>query len=107
MNGLLVLLQCTVAGADFDQSFLHLEDDHPDHLRRIVGLVEHVVEVGCEDIEGTTENAHEGYSIEKRTGAVARSDSLRLGIAGGLASLRRGGAAAQGFDFLIEPRQPP
>ena len=46
------------AGADFYKRFLHFEDDHPDHLGRVVRLVEQVAEIGGEDIEGARENAH-------------------------------------------------
>ena len=45
-------------GADLDQRFLHFEDDHADHLLGVVRLVEHVVEIGGDDIAGTAENAH-------------------------------------------------
>ena len=41
------------AGADLDEGFLHLEDDHADHLGRVVGLVEQLVEVGGDDVAGT------------------------------------------------------
>ena len=51
------------AGADLDQGFLHFEDDHADHLRRVVGLVEHICEVGRDDVTGAAENAHEGDSV--------------------------------------------
>ena len=59
---LLVRDRACRAGADFHQGFLHLEDDHADHLLRIIRLVEHVVEIGGDDIAGSAENAHQGCS---------------------------------------------
>ena len=43
-------------GAYLDQSLFHLEDDHPDHPRRVFGPVEKVGHVGGEDVTGAAEH---------------------------------------------------
>ncbi len=45
-------------GAHLDQRLLHLEDDHPDHLRRILRPVEQLGDVGGEDIPRPGEDTH-------------------------------------------------
>ena len=44
--------------ADLDQSLLHFEDDHADHLGGVFGLVEQVGDVGGNDIARPRKNAH-------------------------------------------------
>ena len=61
------------AGANFDQRFLHLEDDHADHLRRIIRLVEQIVEIGRDDITRTGKDTHEGCSAGKGPGRFGGS----------------------------------
>jgi hypothetical protein len=71
------------AGPDLDQRLLHLEDDHADHLGRVVGLVEEVVEVGGNDVAGTGKDAHQGYSgnkgIDAATGLTRSTGGARPG----------------------------
>ena len=43
-------------GADFDQRFFHLQDDHPDHPRRVLGPVEKLGHVRGENVAGTAEH---------------------------------------------------
>ena len=45
-------------GADFDQGLLHLEDDHPDHLRRILRTVEQLGDVGGENVPCSGKDTH-------------------------------------------------
>src|SRR5690606_13279882 len=83
------------AGPDFDQRLLHLEDDHADHLRGIVGLVEELVEIGGDDVAGTGKDAHPGYSgYERIDGIEWRGDGSG-----------RGRAGAQPLDLAVEPRR--
>ena len=77
--------QAEILAQRVNQRFLHLEDDHPDHLFGIIGLVEQVGEVGSDDVTGAAENAHPGYS-------------------GGVRGKRRGRRAANAFNLGLEPR---
>ena len=43
-------------GANLDQSLFHLEDDHPDHPRRVLGPVEQLGHVRREDIASAAEH---------------------------------------------------
>ena len=45
-------------GADLDEGFLHLHDDHPDHLGGVLGLVEEIGDVGGNDIARPRKDAH-------------------------------------------------
>jgi hypothetical protein len=45
-------------GADLDQRFLHLEDDHADHPRRILRPVEQLGEIGGHDVPRAGKDAH-------------------------------------------------
>src|SRR5690606_23777909 len=81
------------AGAYCDQRFFHLEDDHADHLRRIVGMVEQFVEIGGDDVAGTGKNAHPGNSGNERV------DRIFQRLAGGG---RR--TCPQALYLTVEPR---
>ena len=48
--------------AHLDQGFLHFEDDHADHLRRVFGLVEQVGDVGGDDVAGAGKNTHLNFT---------------------------------------------
>ena len=95
MHFLLVRNRARSAGPHFHQRLFHLKDDHADHLGRVIGLVEHVIEVGGDDVAGPAENAHKGYSVEKVV-VFARTCSR----------LRGGRALAQAFDLCVKPRAP-
>ena len=46
-------------GANLDQRFFHLENDHADHLRRVFRLVEQVGHIGGDDVAGPREDTHD------------------------------------------------
>ena len=66
------------ARADLDQGLLHLEDDHPDHLRRIFRLIEKIREVRRDDVARAGENTHSitPYAKVEAAAGKARGPAL-------------------------------
>ena len=51
---LFLVSNCPGGGsADFNQRFFHFQNDHADHLRWVLRLVEQVRDVGGDDIAGS------------------------------------------------------
>ena len=67
-------------GAHLDQRLLHLEDDHSDHLRRVLRLVEQVGDVGGDDVARPRKNTHGkqllGFGIRPGRTPRAHPDEL-------------------------------
>src|SRR6185437_12900327 len=85
--------------AHLDQRVLHLLDDHPDDLLRILGAVEDGVDVGIHDVGETRKDAHDNPLCGGRT-------MPRAALARGVPALRHAGKSLKDLHCLAHAGGP-